>query len=60
MKKLLIATRSKGKFPEIVSELIGLSVEFLNLNNVTELPSGFEVEEPAMTFEGNAIPCSII
>lgn len=55
MKKLLIATRSKGKFPEIVSELNGLPFEFLNLNNVPELPSNFEVEEPATTFEGNAI-----
>lgn len=55
MKKLLIATRNKGKFPEIVSELTGLPVEFLNLNDVPELPSNFEVEEPAMTFEGNAI-----
>ena len=55
MKKLLIATGSKGKFPEIVSELAGLPLEFLNLNNVSELPSNFEVEEPATTFEGNAI-----
>jgi len=46
MKKLLIATRSKGEFPEIVSELNGLPFEFLNLNNVPELPSNFEVEEP--------------
>ena len=55
MKKLLIATRSTGKFPEIVSELNGLPFEFLNLNNVSELPSNFEVEEPAVTLEGNAI-----
>jgi len=55
MKKLLIATRSTGKFPEIVSELNGLPFEFLNLNNVSELPSNFEVEEPAATLEGNAI-----
>lgn len=55
MKKLLIATRSKGKFSEIVSELSGLPFELLNLNNVSELPPNFEVEEPATTFEGNAI-----
>jgi len=55
MKKILIATRSKGKFPEIISELNGLSFEFLNLNDVLELPSNFEVEEPAATLEGNAI-----
>ena len=55
MKNLLIATRSKGKFPEIVSELRGLPFEFLNLNDLPELTSSFEVEEPAATFEGNAI-----
>lgn len=55
MKKLLIATRSKGKFPEIVAELKDLALEFLNLNTAPGLPSDFEVEEPALTFEGNAI-----
>lgn len=55
MKKLLIATGSKGKFPEIVEALKGLSFEFLNLRGVTDLPSDFEVEESAMTFEGNAV-----
>jgi len=55
MKKLLIATRSKGKFPEIISELNGLPFNFLNLTDVPELPSNFEVEEPALTLEGNAI-----
>jgi len=55
MKKLLIATRSKGKFPEIVSELKGLPFEFLSLNDIPELSPDFEVEEPAQTFEGNAI-----
>ena len=54
MKKMLIATRSKGKFPEIVRLLEGLPLEFLNLND-TDLPDGYEVEEPAFTFEGNAI-----
>lgn len=53
--KLLIATRSKGKFPEIVEELKDLPLEFLSLNDVQELPHDFAVEEPAMTFEGNAI-----
>jgi XTP/dITP diphosphohydrolase len=55
MKKLLIATSSKGKFPEIVAELKGLDFEFLSLRDITSLPANFEVEEPAMTFEGNAI-----
>lgn len=54
MKKLLIATRSKGKFPEIVAELKDLPLEFLNLNTA-DLPPNFEIEEPALTFEGNAI-----
>jgi len=55
MKQLLIATRSKGKFPEIVSLLEGLPFEFLNLNDIESIPKGYEVEEPASTFEGNAI-----
>ena len=55
MRKLLIATHNKGKFPEIVKELEGISYEIINLNSVDVLPEGEEVEEPAMTFEGNAI-----
>ncbi len=55
MKKLLIATHNKGKFPEIVAELKGLPFEIINLNAVDVLPEGEEVDEPAMTFEGNAI-----
>ncbi|KKQ77426.1 MAG: Non-canonical purine NTP pyrophosphatase [Parcubacteria group bacterium GW2011_GWA1_38_7] len=55
MKKILIATKSKGKFPEIVTELVDLPFEFMNLNDIPNFPKGFEVEEPAATFEGNAI-----
>lgn len=55
MKQLLIATRSKGKFPEIIAELQGAPFEFLNMRDVQAIPENFEVEEPAMTFEGNAI-----
>lgn len=54
-KKLLIATRNKGKLPEIVMELNDLPLEFLSLNDISNLAPDFEVEEPAMTFEGNAI-----
>lgn len=54
-RKLLIATRSRGKFPEIVSLLQGLPFEFVNLNDVPELPRDYEVEEPGTTFEGNAV-----
>jgi len=35
--------------------LAGLPFEFINLNDIPELPRGYEVEEPATTFEGNAI-----
>jgi len=55
MRKLLIATRNKGKFSEIVSKLNGLPFDFLNLNDAPSLPPGYDVEEPAATFEGNAI-----
>jgi len=55
VRKLLIATRSKGKFPEIVDQLQDLSYGFTNLNEIPGLPKNFEVEEPATTFEGNAI-----
>ncbi len=53
-RKLLIVTRSKGKFPEIIALLEDLPFHFLNLKDIPELPDNFEVEEPAMTFEGNA------
>lgn len=55
MRTLLIATRSKGKFPEIVVELNDVPVTCVNLNDVPGLPLDFTVEEPAATFEGNAI-----
>jgi XTP/dITP diphosphohydrolase len=55
MKELLISTRSKGKFPEIVAALHGLTIELLNLNDIALIPEDFEVEESATTFEGHAI-----
>jgi XTP/dITP diphosphohydrolase len=55
MRELLICTRSKGKFPEIVKKLKGLPFDFLNLNDVEEVPRGFEVDETEETFKGNAI-----
>lgn len=54
-RKLLIATRNAGKFPEIAALLDGAGFDIINLNDVPEIPKGYEVEEPAMTFEGNAI-----
>lgn len=53
-RKLLITTGNEGKFPEIVSELRGLPLEFVNLVDVG-YPPDYEIEEPAETFEGNAI-----
>ncbi|MEK7560627.1 MAG: RdgB/HAM1 family non-canonical purine NTP pyrophosphatase [Patescibacteria group bacterium] len=55
MKKLLIATRSKGKFPEIQAMLRDLPYDLISLREAETIPLDFEVEEPAMTFEGNAI-----
>jgi XTP/dITP diphosphohydrolase len=51
MKKLLVATRSKGKLLEIQAEFKDLPFELINLSDLN-FP---EVEEPAMTLEGNAI-----
>lgn len=54
MKKLVIATHNKGKFPEIVSKLEGLPFLFKNLSDMG-YKSGFDIDEPGKTFEGNAI-----
>ena len=55
MRQLLIATRSKGKFPQIVAGLNGVPYELVNLDAVSRIPEGYEVAEPAATFEGNAL-----
>ena len=55
MHQLLIATRSAGKLPEIAAALNGLPLVLLSLNDIPELPATYEVEEPALTLEGNAI-----
>ena len=55
MPPLLIATRSKGKYPEIVAALKGIAFDLLSLNDLPDLPADYNVEEPANTFEGNAI-----
>jgi XTP/dITP diphosphohydrolase len=54
MQKLLIATRNGGKIREINQELMGLPFEVIGLDQAG-VPKDFEVEEPAMTMEGNAI-----
>jgi XTP/dITP diphosphohydrolase len=55
MRELLVATKNRGKLLEIFKGLGGVPFEILNLADVSELPDDFDVEEPAMTFEGNAI-----
>ncbi|MEE8301834.1 MAG: non-canonical purine NTP pyrophosphatase, partial [Candidatus Tectomicrobia bacterium] len=52
---LLIATHNPGKYQEITAALQGLPLTCLSLDEHPHLPIGFTVEEPAMTFEGNAI-----
>jgi len=54
MRELLIATRNKGKLPEIVAALSGMPFQIVNLED-TAIPKDFEVEEIAQTFEGNAL-----
>lgn len=54
MRELLIATRNKGKRPEIVAALAGMPFQLLSLEEAG-IPLDFEVEEIASTFEGNAI-----
>lgn len=53
-RKLLIATRNKGKLEEIRLELHDLPFEVVGLEEAG-VPKEFDVEEPAMTMEGNAI-----
>ncbi len=60
MTKLLIATRNIHKIPTITKELLGVSFEIVGLDSVGSLPSNYEVNEQAMTFEGNAITKAII
>lgn len=55
MRKLLIATRNKGKIPEIKAKLDGLDFEFVGLDDVSAIPKDFDVEESGETFEENAI-----
>jgi XTP/dITP diphosphohydrolase len=54
-KELVIATRNKGKFIELVAGLEDLPLEFFSLDDRKEIPQDFSVPETASTFEGNAI-----
>lgn len=59
MKEILIATRNQHKFLEMVSILKELDknslFDFLNLNDIKDLPNNYDVLENAMFYEGNAI-----
>ncbi len=52
MRKLLLATRNRGKVREIKGLLDGLPVEVLSLEDYPEIPP---VEEDLPTFAGNAL-----
>lgn len=59
MDKLLIATRNQGKTKELKEIFNGINFEILSLNDIEEL-NGFEVEENALSYEGNAIIKAVI
>ena len=54
MRKLLVATRSAGKLPEMKSLLMGLPFEIVGINEIPALRD-FDVEEVGHTFEENAV-----
>lgn len=55
MKKLLIATRSKGKLGEIQDILGDLPVKLLLLDDIKKIPRDFDVEETGKSLKENAI-----
>ncbi len=55
MRKLLVATRNKGKFLEIKKALENLPFEFLSLDGVEKIPKDFEVKEGGASFLENAV-----
>lgn len=55
MPKIIITTRNKGKFTEIKEIFSDTSWEILSLNDFENVLNGFDVEENATTYEGNAI-----
>src|SRR3989344_7806390 len=54
MRELLIATRTKGKWPEIVAALSGMPFQLLGPDEAG-IPADLTVEETASTLEGNAL-----
>lgn len=55
MRKLLVATHNQGKLVEIIEILKDFPFELISLRDISSLSPEYEVEEPAKTFEGNAI-----
>lgn len=55
MRKLLIATRNKGKFLEIKKVLKELPFEFFNLDDIKKISKDFEVKETGRDFLENAV-----
>jgi len=54
-KQLLVATRNQGKLAEIKAALVEFELEVLGLEDIPNIKDMPDVEEPADTFEGNAI-----
>src|SRR3989338_3366278 len=54
MRELLIATRNKGKWPEIVAGPAGMPFQIVRPDQAG-IPADFAAEEIASTFEGNAL-----
>lgn len=52
MKKLLVATRNKGKLKELEELLLPLGIEVLSLDDIPFIP---EIEEDGESFTANAI-----
>jgi len=55
MRKILIATRNKGKFVTIKRAFKNFPFKVLNLNDVKKIPKKFEVQETGKSFEENAV-----
>jgi len=55
VRKLLIATRRRGKLKEIKKLLGDLPAKLLSLDEVKKIPPDFDVEETGKTLEENAI-----
>lgn len=55
MKKLLIATRRRGKFEEIRDILGDLPIKLLTLDDIKSIPKEFDVKETGKTLAENAV-----